>query len=110
MNRVRCCRLAILATALPLAIEWSVACAEEPAPFTPQARERFEKAQELAAKGQFLEAIKAFDEAKKLGMESYPRAHLYQANTYLSIKDYDGAIARYTKFIADFSMEESCRY
>jgi tetratricopeptide (TPR) repeat protein len=110
MSPVPCLRRAVISLSLPLALGWGVARAEQPVTFPQVARDRFDQAQDLQRKGQFQEAIKAFEDAKKLGMQSYPRAHLYQANSYLGLKDYEGAISGYTKFIADFSIEESCRY
>jgi tetratricopeptide (TPR) repeat protein len=110
MPPFRCFRLAVLSITLALTVGWEVARAEPPAAFPPEARDRFDQARDFQKNGQFQEAITAFEEAKKLGMQSYPRAHLYQAGSYLGLKDYDGAIARYTKFIADFGIEESCRY
>ena len=110
MRLVQCLRLAVISLSLPLTGGWGVSRAEQPFTFPQEARDRFDQARDLQLKGDFQEAIKAFEDAKKLGMESYPRAHLYQANSYLSMKDYDAAIARYTKFISDFGIEESCRY
>jgi tetratricopeptide (TPR) repeat protein len=110
MPRVHFLRFAVLFLAVPLTLRWGIARAEQPFTFPQDARNRFDQARDLQNKGDYQEAIKAFDDAIKLGMQSYPRAHLYQANSYLSLKDYDAAIARYTKFIGDFGIEESCRY
>ncbi len=82
----------------------------EPTEFPAAAKEKFEKGQDLQKKGQFLDAIKAYDEAIRLGMKDHPRPHLYQANSYLDLKKYNEAIAKYTQFLKDFSLEESCRY
>src|SRR5216683_7618937 len=106
MRLVQCLRLAVISLSLPLTGGWGVSRAEQPFTFPQEARDRFDQARDLQLKGDFQEAIKAFEDAKKLGMESYPRAHLYQANSYLSMKDYDAAIARYTKFIVAFGIEE----
>ena len=76
----------------------------------PQARERYEQGQELEKKGQYEDAIRAYEDAIRLGMQDYPRAHLYRARANLDLKKYDDAIAQYTKFINEFSLEKSCRY
>jgi tetratricopeptide (TPR) repeat protein len=84
--------------------------AEEPTTFPPQARERYEQGRELEKKGQFEDAVRAYEEAIRLGMKDYPRAHLYKARANLDLKKYDDAIAQYTKFIEEFGLEKSCRY
>jgi len=78
--------------------------------FPPEARKKYEEAKELQDKGLYQEAVKAYEEAIDLGMQAFPRAHLYKANSNLELKQYDKAIAQYSKFIADFSIESSCRY
>jgi tetratricopeptide (TPR) repeat protein len=82
----------------------------EPTEFPPEARDRFEKGQDLQKKGMLRDAINAYDEAIRLGMKNYPRVHLYRANSYLDLKKYDTAVAKYTQFLKDFSLEDSCRY
>jgi tetratricopeptide (TPR) repeat protein len=78
--------------------------------FPPEARKKYDEAKELQDKGLYQEAIKAYEEAIGLGMQAFPRAHLYRANSNLELKQYDKAILQYSKFIADFSIESSCRY
>jgi tetratricopeptide (TPR) repeat protein len=84
--------------------------AEEPTTFPPEARDRFNTARDLQKKGQLKDAISAYDKAIQSGMQSYPRAHLYRAEAIRALKEYDEAIAQYTKFIETFGLEESCRY
>lgn len=84
--------------------------AGEPTEFPPEARARFDKGQELRAQKQYREAIQAFDEAIKLGMGNFPRVHLYRADALLKLKEFDDAVARFTAFIDQFGIEESCRY
>jgi tetratricopeptide (TPR) repeat protein len=84
--------------------------AEEPATVPPEARDRFNQARDLQKKGQLKEAISAYEKAIQSGMQLYPRAHLYRADSFRDLKDYDKAIAQYTKFIEDFGLEQSCRY
>ena len=83
--------------------------AGEPAAFPQQARDRYEQGKELEKKGKFDEAIRAYEDAIRLGMQDFPRAHLYKARASLDFKRYDAAIAGYTKFIEDFGLEKSCR-
>jgi tetratricopeptide (TPR) repeat protein len=84
--------------------------AEEPTAFPAPARERYEQGRELEKKGRYEEAVRAYEDAIRLGMQDYPRAHLYRARANLDLKKYDDAIAQYTKFINEFGLEKSCRY
>jgi tetratricopeptide (TPR) repeat protein len=84
--------------------------AEEPTTIPAAARDRFDVARDLQKKGQLKEAVNAYDKAIQSGMQAYPRAHLYRADTIRALKDYDEAIVQYTKFIEDFGLEQSCRY
>jgi tetratricopeptide (TPR) repeat protein len=102
-------RLAVCAAGVGLAAGWQAA-AGEPTSFPPEARQRYDQARELQLKGQTEEAIKAYQEAIRLGMKDFPRAHLYQADAHLELKKYDDAIAQYTRFLENFGLEESCRY
>jgi tetratricopeptide (TPR) repeat protein len=83
---------------------------EEPTAIPPEARDRFNQARDLQKKGQLKEAISAYEKAIQSGMQAYPRAHLYRADSFRDLKDYDKAIAQYTKFIEEFGLEQSCRY
>ena len=99
-----------LSIVVPALLFCGPAAAEEPTTFPPQARARFDQAQELQKKGRFQEAIEAYDEAIRLGMKDFPRAHLYRACAQLALKEFDTAITRYTDFIEQFGLEKSCRY
>jgi outer membrane protein assembly factor BamD (BamD/ComL family) len=88
----------------------AAATAAERTDFPSEARQRYEQGRDLQKKGQLEEAIRAFEEAMRLGMTEFPRAHLYRANSNLDLKKYDTAIAQYTKFIEEFGLEKSCRY
>src|SRR5437763_97820 len=101
--------LVCLATLAELALGGRFVRSEEKN-FPPEARTKYEEAKQLQEKGQYQQAVTAYDEAIRLGMEAFPRAHLYRANSNLELKEYDKAIAQYSKFIADFSIESSCRY
>ena len=84
--------------------------AEPTAPIPQAAKDRYAQAQELEKLGKLKEAIGAYQEAIQQGMQLFPRAHLKEAGGYLGLKDYDIAIAKYTKFIDNFGLEDSCRY
>ena len=68
--------------------------AEEQVVFPPEARQRYEQGRDLQKKGQLNEALNAFEDAIKLGMDAFPRVHLQQAGSNLDLKKYDTAIAR----------------
>ena len=89
---------------------WQYGRAEPTGPIPKAARDRYNKAQELEKQGKTQEAIAAYQDAIRLGMQTYPRAHLKEANGYLGLQDYDAAIAKYSKFIENFGLEDSCRY
>jgi outer membrane protein assembly factor BamD (BamD/ComL family) len=95
-------------------VHLSLACgslwAQERTAFPAEARQRYEQGLDFQKKGQLTDAIRAFSEAISLGMDAFPRAHLYQARSNLDLKNYDTAIRQYTKFITRFGLEESCRY
>jgi tetratricopeptide (TPR) repeat protein len=105
----RLVRLTLLALALELGIARESASADEPTLFPPEARQRYQQGKDLQKKGNLNEALAAYDEAIKLGMDTFPRVHLDRARANLDLKKYDDAIALYTKFIVDFGLEESCR-
>ena len=52
--------------------------------FPPEARRKYEEAKELQDKGLYQEAVRAYEEAIDLGMQAFPRAHLYKANSNLN--------------------------
>ena len=82
----------------------------EPTEFPQAARERYEQGRDLQNKGQLKEAVRAYDAAIQLGMQAYPRVHLYRADAVRQLKEFDSAIAHYTEFIDRFGLEDSCRY
>lgn len=100
----------LFALALGLSAAVQLARGEPTAPIPQPARDRYDQAQALEKEGKIKEALNAYQEAINLGMQLFPRAHLKEANAYLSLKDYDAALARYTKFIDRFGLEDSCRY
>jgi hypothetical protein len=83
---------------------------EEPTGFKAEARQQFERGQNFRKLGQLPEAVSAYDEAIKLGMDTFPRVHLQRATSNLDLRKYDTAIAQYTAFIDKFGLENSCRY
>jgi tetratricopeptide (TPR) repeat protein len=84
--------------------------AEPTVPIPGPARDRYDRGQELEKQGKIKEALAAYQEAIQLGMQLYPRAHLKEARAQLELKDFDAALASYTKFIDRFGLEDSCRY
>ena len=88
---------------------WPALQAEPTDPVPQPAEDRYGQAQDLERQGQIKEAIAAYEEAIRLGMQLLPRVHLREAGAYLKLKDYDAAVAKYTKFIDDFGLESSCR-
>ncbi len=84
--------------------------AEPTAPIPQAARDRYDRGQQLEKQGQIQEALNAYQEAIRLGMQLFPRAHLKEARAYLELKDYDAALAKFSKFIDGFGLEDSCRY
>lgn len=95
---------------LVLSASTSAGRAEEPTNFPPEARARYERGRELEKQGRYEEAVRAYEDAIRLGMQDFPRAHLYRARANLDLKKYDDSIAQYTKFLAEFGLEKSCRY
>jgi tetratricopeptide (TPR) repeat protein len=100
----------LLLLALALSLAAGRAGAEPTASIPQPARDRYDQGQALEKQGKFQEALEAYQEAINLGMQLFPRAHLKEARAYLQLKDYDAAVARFTKFIDGFGLEDSCRY
>lgn len=101
---------ALLALAVEVGIAWALAAAQERTDFPADARATYEKGKGLQKNGQLDDAIRAYEEAIKLGMDAFPRVHLQRASSNLDLKKYSTAIAQYTGFIEQFGLEESCRY
>lgn len=97
-------------TLFSLALATGFAAAEERKEYPAPARERYEQGQQFEKQGRWKQAVEAYEDAIRLGMTDFPRAHLYQARAQLSGKDYAVAIAAYTRFIEKFGIEKSCRY
>ncbi len=102
-------RRAVCMTLLAASLAPGLAWGGEATQFPAEARQRYEEGRDLQKKGQLDEAVRAFEEAIRLGMGAYPRVHLQRAGANLELKKYDAAIAQYTKFINDFGLEGSCR-
>jgi tetratricopeptide (TPR) repeat protein len=109
MFALRLLRVPALTLGLTLAAA-AAARAEPNAPIPQPARDRYDQGQALEKQGKYKEAIEAYQEAINLGMQLFPRAHLKEARAYLELKEYDAALARFTKFIDGFGLEDSCRY
>jgi tetratricopeptide (TPR) repeat protein len=96
--------------AVSLCLDRSPAWAEERTEFPADARRQYDRGRELRKKGQLKEAISAFEESIRLGMEAFPQVHLQRAGSNLDLKKYDTAALQYTKLIDQFGLEESCRH
>ena len=110
MFSVHFLRAALLALAVELGISWACSTAQERTDFPADARASYDKGRDLQKNGQLDDAIQAYDDAIKLGMDAFPRVHLQRAGSNLDLKKYSTAIAQYTSFIEQFGLEESCRY
>ena len=109
MRTARMLGVACLALCLEL-LAGREALPGEPTAFPRAARERYEQGRALQKKGQLQEAVSAYDAAIRLGMQAYPRVHLYRADAARQLQEFDSAIAQYTQFIDRFGLEDSCRY
>jgi tetratricopeptide (TPR) repeat protein len=109
MRTARMLGIAYLALCLEL-LTGREALPGEPTGFPQAARERYEQGRNLQKKGQLKEAVSAYDAAIRLGMQAYPRVHLYRADAARQLKEFDSAIAQYTQVIDRFGLEDSCRY
>ena len=103
-------RTALLALIVECGIGWTIATAQERTDFPADARASYDKGRDLQKNGQLDDAIRAYEDAIKLGMEAFPRVHLQRASSNLDLKKYGTAIAQYTNFIEQFGLEDSCRY
>jgi tetratricopeptide (TPR) repeat protein len=83
--------------------------AEQPFAKYPQtARDRYVKGEELRLQGKYREALKAFEEAIELGLGTYARVYLRQADCHQHLAEYTRVVAAYTRVIEDFGLERSC--
>jgi tetratricopeptide (TPR) repeat protein len=88
----------------------SAVSADERTEFPAKARQLYQQGNELHKQGKPEEALRAYDEAIKQGMEAFPRVHLQRARALLDLRSYDIAIDQFSKFIDQFGLENSCRY
>jgi tetratricopeptide (TPR) repeat protein len=109
MSELRLVNVTILTT-LCLCAGSSPVLAEPNVPIPQAARDRYDQGQALEKQGKLKEAIEAYQDAINLGMQLYPRAHLKEAKAFLALKEYGAALARFTRFIDGFGLEDSCRY
>jgi tetratricopeptide (TPR) repeat protein len=91
-------------------VGWPALRAEPMIPLPQPAKDRYAEGQDLEKQGKTREAIAAYEEAIRLGMQLFPRVHLQEAAAYLGLKDYDAAVAKFTKVIDGFGLEDSCRH
>jgi hypothetical protein len=96
--------LTLFAGWLGLAAGWPAAAADPPA-----TKGRTPPAPDASPKDQAAEAKRLAEEAKRLGLKDIPRVHLYRATTSAQQKEYEKAIAQFTKVIEKIGLENSCR-
>jgi outer membrane protein assembly factor BamD (BamD/ComL family) len=101
---------ALLVLAVQFGMGSPFASAQEKTDFPADARASYEKGKTFQKNGQLDDAIRAYEEAIKLGMDAFPRVHLQRANSNLNLKKYETAIVQYARFIDQFGLEKSCRY
>jgi tetratricopeptide (TPR) repeat protein len=106
MRRIH--RLAALTLLLTLAAR-QAAGAESTDPIPQVARDRYAEAQDLEKQGKIKEAVAAYEQAVRLGMQNYPRIYLREAAAYAQLGDYEAAAARYSVVIDVLGLEDSCR-
>ncbi len=104
-------RLTALAFFLALAGRQAVRteAAEPTDPIPEVARDRYAEAQDLEKQGKLEEAVAAYEQAVRLGMQTYPRVYLREAAAYARLGDYEAAAARYSMVIDVLGLEGSCR-
>jgi outer membrane protein assembly factor BamD (BamD/ComL family) len=86
------------------------AVGDERTEFPAKARQLYQQGNDLQKQGKPEEALRAYDEAIKQGMEAFPRVHLQRARALMDLRSYDTAIAQFSRFIDQFGLENSCRY
>jgi len=85
--------------------------AEKPFADYPQAaRERFTQAEDLREQGRYRDALAGYAEASRLGLESYAKLYLREADCHRLLRDHAKVVAAYTRLIEDLGLEGSCRY
>jgi tetratricopeptide (TPR) repeat protein len=110
MSLYRILGLSLFALSLGIVSARPAAGSEPSAPIPPPARDRYDAGQDLQSQGKLKEAVAAYEEAVRLGMEWFPRLYLKEGAAFTELKDYDAAVARYTKLIDQIGLENSCRY
>jgi tetratricopeptide (TPR) repeat protein len=100
----------LTALALLLSLAGRLAARAEPVDPIPEvARDRYAEAQDLEKQGKIKEAVAAYEQAVRLGMQTYPRVYLREAAAYARLGDYEAAAARYSVVLDVLGLEGSCR-
>jgi tetratricopeptide (TPR) repeat protein len=110
MSLYRILGLSLFALGLGVVSARPAAGSEPSAPIPQPARDRYDAGQDLQSQGKLKEAVAAYEDAIRLGMEWFPRLYLKEGAAFAELKDYDAAVARYTKLIDQIGLENSCRY
>jgi hypothetical protein len=99
-----------LASALVLLVSAGSVLGERPLSSYPKAaRDRYEAARRLQEQRRYREALGAYAEAARLGMEDYPMLRVQRGECLRHLKDFRAAIASHTAAIADGTLGKSCR-
>jgi len=99
----------IILTGAALAMTLGEIRAEKPFSSYPQAaRERFAQAEDSREKGQYPEALAAYDDAIQRGLEGYARVYLRKADCHRHLREHAKVVAAYTVLIEDLGLERSC--
>jgi tetratricopeptide (TPR) repeat protein len=110
MSLHRLLGLSLFALSLGIVAARPAPGSEPSAPIPQPARDRYDAGQDLQSQGKLKEAVAAYEDAIRLGMEWFPRLYLKEGAAFHELKDYDAAVARYTKLIDQIGLENSCRY
>ncbi len=85
--------------------------AERPLTSYPKAaRDRYEAARRLQERKRYREALAAYEDAARLGMDDYPRLRVERGECLRQLKDFRAAIASHTNAITDGVLGKSCRH
>jgi tetratricopeptide (TPR) repeat protein len=84
--------------------------AEKPFAEYPQAaRESYTKGEDLRGQGKYRDALAAYAEAARHGLDGYAQLYLHEAECHRLLRDHAKVVAAYSRLIEDLGLERSCR-